>query len=82
MIGHPVETRYGRSARGRCGGNNEFAGLDLLFADNQGIGIDKPAGVANDVHAEPFEVPGVGKLAVCAGPDGSMFGLGEWHMEG
>lgn len=32
------------------------------------------------VHAAPFEVPSVGKLAVCAGPDGAMFGLAEWDM--
>lgn len=34
------------------------------------------------VDAKPFEIPGVGKIAVCAGPDGSMFGLAQWAPEG
>lgn len=30
------------------------------------------------VHAPVFEVPTVGKLAICEGADGSMFGLAQW----
>lgn len=34
------------------------------------------------VHAPPFEVPTVGQLAVCASPDGAMFGVAQWSMGG
>lgn len=42
------------------------------------------AGVAElggSVLVPAFDVPGVGRMAVCAGPDGAVFGVAEWKME-
>ncbi len=40
--------------------------------------VAKVEELGGKVHAPPFEVPKVGKLAVCEGPDGSVFGVAEW----
>ena len=50
--------------------------------DDVDASVAKVAELGGEVHAPVFEVPTVGKLAICAGPDGSMFGLAEWDMEG
>lgn len=36
--------------------------------------------LGGNVMAEPFDVPGVGRLAVCAATDGSAFAVAEWRM--
>lgn len=39
-------------------------------------GVKKLGGM---VMSEPFEVPTIGKLAICGGADGSIFGLAQWE---
>jgi hypothetical protein len=44
--------------------------------------VGKVDALGGHVIAQPFDVETVGKLAVCAAPDGSMFGLAEWAPRG
>jgi predicted enzyme related to lactoylglutathione lyase len=42
--------------------------------------VTKVSKLGGTVIAKPFDVPTVGQLAICAGPDGSGFGLAQWAM--
>ena len=42
--------------------------------------VAKVKELGGTVQGEPFHVPTVGKLAIVAAPDGSMFGIAQWEM--
>lgn len=44
--------------------------------------LTKAAELGATTLAPAFDVPGVGRMAVVASPDGAVFGIAEWRMEG
>jgi len=58
------------------------AWLHYFTTENLDEMIAKVKELGGQVMGEPFEVPTVGKLATCIGPDGAVFALAQWEPRG
>lgn len=87
MSEHPDYLLLGNGdARGGVAGlSKAFEGMPtawtLYFStDDVDKTVAQVAELGGTVAVPPFDVPKIGRMAMCMGPDGSFFGVSQWSM--